>query len=145
MDCQPLIPCTEVRRGAQCIGADQHPAVGPPERDLFPRTAVSESDAGERTDRTLWYDVVADAEPGGEGGTVAVVPVEQLEHARGGAGCPDAFLDAVAVDRIDHPDTPVHDEGVRATLHELSSDPAEAAVELVAEADLHPPESTGTR
>jgi hypothetical protein len=34
---------------------------------------------------------------------------------------------------------------VRAALHELVHDPAEAAVELVAEADSHPGESTGTR
>jgi hypothetical protein len=34
---------------------------------------------------------------------------------------------------------------VRAALHELVDDPAEAAVELVAETDSHPGESTGTR
>jgi hypothetical protein len=34
---------------------------------------------------------------------------------------------------------------VRATFHELVDDPAEAAVELVAVANSHPGESTGTR
>ncbi|MEN3313288.1 MAG: hypothetical protein V7645_2617 [Actinomycetota bacterium] len=89
--------------------------------------------------------MVAHAEPGGECRAGAVVPVEQLEHARRSAGSPDAFLDAVSVDWVDQPDTTVHDQGVRAAPHELVDDPAEAAVEVVAEADSHPRESTGTR
>ena len=145
MDCQPLVPGTEVRRGAEHVGADEHAAVGPPERDFLPGTAVLDVDAGERTERAVRDEVVADAEPSREFGAGAVVPVEQLDHARGGAGRPDALLDALPVDRVDHPDAAVHDEGVRAALHELVHDPAEAAVELVAEADSHTGESTGTR
>src|SRR6266487_3881194 len=145
MDCQPLVPGAEVRRGAEHVRADAHAAVGPPERDFLPGTAVFAGDAGERTERALRDDVVPDAEPSGERGAGAVVPVEQLDNARGGAGRPDALLDALAVDRVDHPDAAVHDEGVRAPLHELVDDPAEAPLELVAEADSHPGESTGTR
>ena len=145
MDCQAVVPGTEVRRGAEHVGADEHTVVGPPERDFLPGTAVLDVDAGEWTERAVRYKVVADAEPSGEFGAGAVVPVEQLDHARGGAGRPDALLDALPVDRVDHPDAAVHDEGVRAALHELVHDPAEAAVELVAEADSHPGESTGTR
>ena len=145
MDCQAVVPGTEVRRGAEHVGADEHAAVRPPERDFLPGTAVLDVDAGERTERAARDEVVADAEPSGERGAGAVVPVEQLDHARGGAGRPNAFLDALSVDRVDHPDAAVHDEGVRAALHELVHDPAEAAVELVAEADSHPGESTGTR
>src|SRR6266516_4886051 len=107
MDCQPLVPGAEVRRGAEHVRADEHAAVGPPERDFLPGTAVLDGDAGERTERAL--------------------------------------RDALAVDRVDHPDAAVHDEGVRAPLHELVDDPAEAPLELVAEADSHPGESTGTR
>jgi len=145
MDCQAVVPGTEVRRGAEHVGADEHVAVGPPERDFLPGTAVLDVDAGERTERAVRDEVVADAEPSGERGAGTVVPVEQQDHARGGAGRPDAFLDALSVDRVDHPDAAVHDKGVRAALHELVHDPAEAAVELVAEADSHPGESTGTR
>jgi len=145
MDCQPLVSRTEVRRGAEHVGADEHTVVGPPERDFLPGTAVLDVDAGERTERAVRDEVVADAELSGEFCAGAVVPVEQLDHACRGAGRPDALLDALPVDRVDHPDAAVHDEGVRAALHELVHDPAEAAVELVAEADSHPGESTGTR
>src|SRR5947208_2772983 len=75
-------------------------------------------------------------EPSGKAGAVAVVPVEQLEHAGRSAGRSDALLNAIPVDRIDHPDAAVHDDGVRAALHELVGDPAETAVKLVAEAEL---------
>jgi hypothetical protein len=145
MDCQPLVPGTKVRRGAERVAAGEHAAIGPPERNLLPGTAVLDRDAGKRTERALRDEVVADAEPGGERAAVAVVPVEQLEHARGRTGRTNAFLDAFPVDGVDHPDAAVHDEGVRAALHELVDDPAEAAIELVAEANSHPGESTGTR
>jgi len=145
MDCQALVPGAEVRRGAEHVGADEHAAVGPPERDFLPGTAVLDVDAGERTERAMRDEVVADAKPSGECGAGTVVPVEQLDHARGGTGRPDALLDALSVDRVDHPDAAVHDERVRAALHELVDNPAEAAGEFVAEADSHPGESTGTR
>lgn len=90
-------------------------------------------------------DVVPDTELSREGGAIAVVAVEQLNDARGLACGADPFLDTFAVDRIDHPDAAVFDEGVRAAFHELVNDPAEATVELVAEPDSHPAESTGTR
>jgi hypothetical protein len=73
-----------------------------------------------------------DAEPGGELCAVAVMPVEQLEDAGRIAGCADPLLDAVCCNRIDQPDPAVRDESVRATLHELVDDPAEAAAEPVA-------------
>jgi len=145
VDCQPVVRGAVVRRGPEHVGADEHAAVGPPERDFLPGTAVLDVDAGERTERAVRDEVVADAEPSSERGAGTVVPVEQLDHACGGAGGPDAFLHAVPVDGVDHPDAAVHDERVRAALHELVDNPAEAAVELVAEADSHPGESTGTR
>src|SRR5438094_10026239 len=82
MDCQPLVPGTEIRGGAEHVGADEHAAVGPPERDLLPGTGVLGGDAGERTERALREEVVADAEPSGESRAGAVVPAEQLNHAR---------------------------------------------------------------
>jgi len=88
--------------------------------------------------------MVSDTKSGSEGRAVTIVAVEQLEHTGGSAGRTDAFLDTVAVDGVDHPDAPVHDESVRAALHELRDDPAEAAGELVAKSDFHPGERTGT-
>jgi hypothetical protein len=88
--------------------------------------------------------MVTDTEPGGEGRAVAVVPVEQLEDARRSARCADSLLDPFSVDRVYDPDAAVLDERVRATLHELRDDPAEAVVELVAKSDSHRGERTGT-
>ena len=33
---KPLAGCAEVGRGAEGVGADEHAALGPPERHLFP-------------------------------------------------------------------------------------------------------------
>jgi hypothetical protein len=137
MHCQALMAGPVIRRGAGHIGADEHAAVGPPERDLVPRVAVPDGDAGERAQRPLRNDVVPDTEPGSESGAVAVVAVEQLEDTRGCTLRADPLLDTVSIDGIDRPDAAVLDEGVRATLHELIDDPAEAPVELVAKPELH--------
>jgi len=141
---QPLIAGPVIRRSAEHIGADEHAAVGPPERDLVPRAAVPDGDAGERAQRPLRNNVVPDTEPSSEGGAVTVVPVEQLEDARGGSRRANPLLETVSVDGIDHPDPAVLDERVRATLHELVDDPAEAAVELVAKLEPHSAELTDT-
>jgi hypothetical protein len=135
MDRQSLVARSVIPRSAEHIGADKHAAIGPPERDLVPRLAVSDRDASERAQRALRNNMVPDTEPSGEGGAVAVVPVEQLEDARGRARRADPLLDTVSVDGIDHPDATVLDEGVRATLHELVDDPAEPAAELIAKAE----------
>lgn len=136
MDCQPLIAGPVIRCSAGHIGADKHAAIGPPERDLVPEAGVPDGDEGERAERPLRNEVVPDTEARGEGGAIAVVPVEELQDARGRPCCADSVLDTVPVDGIDRPHAAVLDEGVRATLHELVDDPAEAAVELVAEPDL---------
>jgi hypothetical protein len=130
-----LIAGSVIPRSAEHIGADKHAAIGPPECDLVPRLAVPDGDAGERAQRALRNNVVPDTESSGEGGAVAVVPVEQLEDARGRARRADPLLDIVSVDGIDRPDAVVLDKGVRATLHELVDDPAEPAAELVAKAE----------
>ena len=142
MDRQPLIPCAVVRCRAQRIGADQNAAVGPPERNLVPGRAITDRDTGEWAERPLRHEMVTNTEARGEGHAVTVVSVQQLEHPGGSTRRADAFLDAIAVDRVDHPDAAVLEESVRATLHELGDDPAAAAIELVAEPDSHPGERT---
>ena len=132
---QSLVAGPVIPSSAEHIGAGKHAAIGPPERDLVPRLAAPDGDEGERAQRALRNNVVPDTESSGEGGAVAVVPVEQLEDARGCARRADPLLDIVSVDGIDHPDAAVLDKGVRATLHELVDDPAEPAAELVAKAE----------
>ena len=56
--------------------------------------------------------MVPDTEPGGEGGAIAVVAVEQLQDACGRACGADSVFDAVPVDRIDRPDAAALDEVV---------------------------------
>jgi hypothetical protein len=136
MDREPLVAGPEVRRSSERVGADEHSAAGPPERDLFPGAAVLEGDGSEGPKRPLRNHVVADTEPGSKGSAVAVVPVEQLEDTRRRAGRADPLLHSVSVNRIDQPDPAVLDESVRAALHELVDDPAEAAVELVTKTKL---------
>ena len=80
--------------------------------------------------------MVFHAEPARERGAVTVVTVEQLQDPGRFAGSTYSFFDAVTVDRIDQPDATVDDKRVRAALHELVHDPAEAVVELVAEPDI---------
>ena len=75
------------------------------------------------------------AEPLGQLGAVAVVPVDQLDHAGRLAERANALLDAVAVDRVDQPDAAVDGECVRRSVQALGLGPAEAVLELVDEAD----------
>jgi hypothetical protein len=145
MDSEPLVPRTEVPRGAERIAAHEHTPVGPPEGHLFPGITVLDRDESERAERALGNEVVTDAEPSCERGAVAIVAVQQLEHSCGCARCADSLLDIVSIDGVDHPDATVQGESVRAALHELVRNPAEADVELVTEPDSHPGESTGTR
>ena len=66
---------------------------------------------------------------------VAVVPVEELDYTGRLARRANPLLHSLAVDRVDHPDTVVDDDRVRAALHEFVDDPAEAGLVLVAEAN----------
>lgn len=84
------------------------------------------------------------AEPRSERRAIAIVPIEQLQDACRSAGCANTLVQPVPIECVDQPDTAVRNERVRAALHELVGDPAESAVELVAIAELHSGESTGT-
>jgi len=62
VDCQPIrLRGAVVRRGPERIGADQHAAVGPPERHLLQELLPLDGDAGERAERAVRDDVVPDA------------------------------------------------------------------------------------
>ena len=133
-----LVARPEERDRAERIGADEDAALRPPERDLLPPAAAQHGQEPERRARErLRDDVHRNAEPLGESGAVAVVPVDQLDHAGRLAERADALLDALAVDRIDQPDAAVDGERVRRALHRRALHPAEAVLELVDEADAH--------
>lgn len=68
---------------------------------------------------------------------VAVVAVQELNDSGRLTGCAAALFDAVTLHGVYQPDTALHDESVRAPKQELVDDPAESALELIAEPDLH--------
>jgi len=106
---QSLLAGSVIPRSAEHIGADEYAAIWPPKRDFIPRLGAPDGDEGERAQRPLRNNVVPDTEPSSEGGAVTVVPVEQLEDARGCTRSADPLLDTVTVDGIDHPDATVFD------------------------------------
>lgn len=126
---QALPAGAEVVGSTERIGTDEDAPLGPPEGNLLPAALVVNGQELERPDSLLRDDVMRHAEAVRQLRAVAVVPVEQLDHAGGSAGTRDQLV----VERIDQPGLPVEDERVRAALHELVGDPAEAAVELVYE------------
>lgn len=141
---EPLVWRVEVARRPERVCGHQHTGLRPPERDFFPEPAVADGDEVERRDRLTRYDVERYTKTRGQRRAVTVVPVEQLDHSGGRAGRAHTILHTVAVDGVDQPDVVADDERVGAAFEELVDDPAEAAVELVAPADSHSGEITGT-
>ena len=140
MDGQTLVARSEVRRRPERVGAAQHALVRPPESDLPP--ARNMYDAKERERRawhvSLGHDQVPGTETCRKETAVARVAVEQLDDAGRVARGADALLDAFTVDRVDHPDTSIHDESMGGTLEPFSrDDPAEPARKLVAREQFH--------
>jgi hypothetical protein len=120
---------TEVVGGAKRVGADEDAPLRPPERNLLPAPLVTHGQELERPDSLPRDEMMRHAEAARQPRTVAVVPVEQLDHARR----PSGTRDQLVLERIDQPGLPVNDKRVRAAFHELVGDPAETAVELVYE------------
>src|SRR3954469_3540575 len=116
---QPLVTGPVERRRPVRLRADQYPLVAPPERHLAPAPLQPHRQELEGAERLPRHRVVRDPEAGGDRGAVAVVPVEQLDHA-----C-DVFqlVDARPVYRIDQPRAGVGGERMGAALHELLLDP----------------------
>jgi hypothetical protein len=137
-------PGEEVVRRPECVAAEEDTPLRPPECDLVPETSALDRHELERADRVARHTMMRYAKPGGECGAVALMAIEQLEDAGRNAGGANSRVEAGPVERIDQPDTVVLDESVRAALHEFVHDPAESRLELVAVADSHAAESTGT-
>ena len=136
MDGESLSARAVVGGGTEGVAADEHPTLRPPQSHLLPRPVSTDPAQLERPEPTFGNAVVRHTEPFRELDTGAVVPVQQLDHARGLTRCANPLLHSLPVDGIDHPDEAVGNERVRAALHELVDDPPEAAVELVTEPKL---------
>jgi hypothetical protein len=119
------------------IAAGENATPGPPEANLLPPTTRPDRNELEWRHAGGRHHMMRNAETGRQLGAIAVVAVEQLQNPRRFSGCPDPVFYSVTEERVDHPDAPVDDERVRAARHEPFDEPAEAAVELVAEPDLH--------
>jgi hypothetical protein len=136
MNPEPLFAGEEVVDGPERIAADEDTSFRPPEGDLLPPAPHPDRNQLERRHAHGGYDAVRYAETLRQLGAVPVMTVEQLKDPGRLADAPDPILHAVAEERIDHPDAAGDDESVRTARHELVDDPAEAAIELVAEPDL---------
>jgi len=133
-----------VPRRAEHVATRENSLLLPPEHDLPPMTACADHTEGERSERLARHHMVRHAELLRERSAVAVVAVEQLDHARRLARPADPFFDPLAVDRVEEPDSAVGYERMGTALEELVLDqPLEAGVKLP-EDDPHGQESTGT-
>jgi hypothetical protein len=55
---EPLVAGTEVRGGAERVGADEDPAIVPPESDFVPAAVPPDVDEAERQDGVARNDVM---------------------------------------------------------------------------------------
>ena len=146
VDAEPASRRAVVARGPDRVGDDERAPFGPPERRLLPAREGRDPEGRERRAGHLrGRHVQRHAQPRGDRRAVAVVAVEELEHAARLAERRDARVETGEVGRVDEPDAAVGGERVRGPLHpgRLGRDPAEAGVALVADRDrgarrLHP-------
>ena len=136
MNTERLVACEKVVRRPERIAADEDTSLGPPEGDFLPPAPHPDRKEPERRHARGGYDVMWHTETLRQLDAVSVMPVEQLQDPGRLAGGPDSILHVVAEERIDRPDAAGSDEHMRTARHELIHDPAETAVELVAEPDL---------
>ena len=114
------------------VGDEQEPPLRPPERRLAPPAVPDDrAQLERRPGKRARHDVMRDAEPPGDGGAVAVVPVEQLDDPGGLAELPDAVVELGPVDDVEEPDAAVDLERVRGARHPLLRHPAGGVRDLV--------------
>lgn len=135
MDAERLRASPEVARGAERVGRNERPSLGPPESGLAPG---AEPDDREELQRRvcdgIGNAVVRDAELLRNLRAVTPVPIEQLNHAAGRTELERAPLRPRPRDRIDEPDPALGDERVRCPRDRFVRDPPERELQLVAEA-----------
>lgn len=130
----------EVGRGSERIAAHERALLPKPERDLVPARDPDDLEDVEGRARNAVgrRHVMRYAEPAGELGRIAPVPVDELDDGGRLAQRADALLHVPPIDGVDHPHAPVCAESVRGTLEQLGlgGDPPEPTFELVYEANL---------
>ena len=127
-----LCPGPEEGDRPERVRDEQEPPLRPPERHLAPPAEPDDRAQLERRPGKLaGHDVMRDAEPPGDGGAVAVVPVEQLDDARRLAELADPVVEPGPVDDVEEPDAAVDLERVRRARHPLLRHPAGDVRDLV--------------
>ena len=139
VNAQPVVADREERVRAERIGGHEHLQLGPPERDLLPALRPLDLDHLERCSRQRFrHHEPRHAEPLGQSRSIAVVPVEKLNHPGGRAERRGPVDRVGPIDRVEEPDALVGCEGVGRPGHGLVDDPREAVeTEVVAEAERH--------
>jgi hypothetical protein len=122
---------------AERLGDDEQMAVRPPQRALAPARNIDDLRQLERRVDTFRQAVMRHSEAPSQLGAVAVVPVEQLDHAGRFAERACALLGLRPRERIDEPEAAFGGERVRRPLEPLLCDPAEAVLADVAEPKRH--------
>ena len=135
-----VVARSEVADGAERIADDQDPLLGEPKRDLAPEPAPDDRD---HLERRLGHSVEGrlverNAEAACDGRAVALVAVDELDHASRLAELPDPLVDPRPVEDVRQPDGASDSDRVRGALEAVACRrPAEAVLELVDEAELH--------
>ena len=140
MDAERLAGRAEVVEAAECVRANEDPLLGEPERDFAPEALPDDREGDERRafDVRERRHVERDAEAVGDGCTVPLVAVEELDDACGLAERGDPLVQALAVDDVREPDAVLGANRVRRSRNPISFDaPAEAVLELVVEKERH--------
>ena len=140
VDADRLVGGAEVADRAERVADDQDPLLGEPKRHLLPEPAPDDRD---HLERRLGHSVEGrhvqrDAEAARDGRTVALVAVEQLDHASRLAELPDPLVDPGPVEDVRQPHGVPDSDRVRGALEaDRLRGPAEAVLELVDETELH--------
>src|SRR5439155_18542571 len=96
----------EIAGASQSVAADEYALLSEPECDLAPEATATDRAHLERRacDAFERRAVQLDPEPLRHGGTIAAVPIEELDDAGGSPEGLDPLLDLGAVESVDHPD-----------------------------------------
>jgi DNA polymerase (family 10) len=140
VDADRLVARSEVADGAERIADDQDPLCGEPKRHLLPEPAPDDRDHPERRvgHSVEGRFVERDGEASCDSRAVALVAVEQLDHASRLPEFRDPFVDPRPVEDVRQPDGVADSDCVRGPFEAVAfRRPAEAVLELVDEAELH--------
>jgi DNA polymerase (family X) len=140
VDADRLVGCAEVPDGAERVADDEDSLRSEPKRHLLPEPVSDDRDHFERRvgHSVKGRHVERGAEASCDGRAVALVAVEQLDHASRLAELPDPLVDPGAIEDVRQPHGIPDSDRVRGALEAVAfGRPAEAVLELVDEAELH--------